>query len=164
MCPHVFTGLCRGSTERELVPSAVPFALTAPCHIPIFLLGKSQRRIKEDGKYRGYFPDRRNHWLVCRHGCNIKAQWQKSRFTWALIKSMCRERHMLPAVDQMLARLSEAKVFSKLDATAGFWQLPINCIHHLIWKVLLLQSSIHHIVHIRRLPKDKLSGHVRFAQ
>ena len=35
--------------------------------------------------------------------------------------SVRRERHVLPAVDQVVAQLSDAKVFTKLDANAGFW-------------------------------------------
>ena len=37
-----------------------------------------------------------------------------------------RERHILPAVDETLAKLAGATVFTKLDATAGFWQVPLH--------------------------------------
>ena len=37
-----------------------------------------------------------------------------------------RERHILPAVDHTLAMLAGAKVFTKLDATSGFWQIPLS--------------------------------------
>lgn len=40
--------------------------------------------------------------------------------------SVCRERHPLPAVDQTLAQLAGAKIFSKLDANSGFWQIPLS--------------------------------------
>ncbi len=33
---------------------------------------------------------------------------------------------MLPSVEQILAKLAEAKVFSKLDANSGFWQIPLS--------------------------------------
>ncbi len=36
------------------------------------------------------------------------------------------ERHILLAVDETLAKLPGATVFSKLDATAGFWQIPLH--------------------------------------
>ena len=39
---------------------------------------------------------------------------------------MHREQHPLPAVDQVLAQLAGAKVMSKLDANAGFWQIPLS--------------------------------------
>ena len=40
-----------------------------------------------------------------------------------LNKNVCRERHILPAVEQTLTQLVGAKVFSKLDANSGFWQI-----------------------------------------
>ena len=43
-----------------------------------------------------------------------------------LNQSVCRERHLLPAVEQTLAQLDGAKVFSKLDANSGFWQIPLS--------------------------------------
>ena len=36
-----------------------------------------------------------------------------------------RERHILPSVELTLAQLGEAKVFSKLDANSGFWQVKL---------------------------------------
>ena len=37
--------------------------------------------------------------------------------------SILRELHPLPAVDHVLAQMAGAKVFSKLDANSGFWQI-----------------------------------------
>ena len=39
--------------------------------------------------------------------------------------SVLRETHPLPKVDDTLAQLTGAKVFSKLDANSGFWQIPL---------------------------------------
>ena len=39
--------------------------------------------------------------------------------------SVLRETHSLPRVDDTLAELTGAKVFSKLDANSGFWQIPL---------------------------------------
>ena len=39
---------------------------------------------------------------------------------------MLREVHPLPKVDETLAQLSGAKLFSKLDANSGFWQIPLS--------------------------------------
>ena len=39
--------------------------------------------------------------------------------------SVRREKHMLPSVEQILAQLSGAKVFSKIDANSGFHQIPL---------------------------------------
>ena len=43
-----------------------------------------------------------------------------------LNKSVRRETYPLPRVSDMLARLSEGRVFSKLDANSGFWQVNLD--------------------------------------
>ena len=43
-----------------------------------------------------------------------------------LNESVIRERHIFPAVDETLAKLEGARVFTKLDATSGFWQVPLH--------------------------------------
>lgn len=42
-----------------------------------------------------------------------------------LNESVLREVHPLPKVDIILAQLTGAKVFSKLDTNSGFWQVPL---------------------------------------
>ena len=43
-----------------------------------------------------------------------------------LNQSVKRELHHLPAVEQVLAQLTGANVFSKLDGNLGFWQIPLD--------------------------------------
>ena len=43
-----------------------------------------------------------------------------------LNESVLREVHPMPKVDETLAQLTGAKIFSKLDANSGFWQIPIS--------------------------------------
>ena len=43
-----------------------------------------------------------------------------------LNKNVQRERHILPSVEQTLAQIGGAKVFSKLDANSGFWQVELS--------------------------------------
>ena len=43
-----------------------------------------------------------------------------------LNENVRREKHDLPSVAQTLGRLAGAKVFSKLDANSGFWQIPLT--------------------------------------
>ena len=38
--------------------------------------------------------------------------------------SVRREKHILPSVEQILAKLSRAKCFRKLDANSAFHQIP----------------------------------------
>ena len=42
-----------------------------------------------------------------------------------LNESALREVYPLPRVDEILAQLSGSRVFSKLDANSGFWQIPL---------------------------------------
>ena len=43
-----------------------------------------------------------------------------------LNQNVCRERHILPSVKQILAQLGGAKIFTKLDANFGFWQIALT--------------------------------------
>ena len=43
----------------------------------------------------------------------------------ALNESVLREVYPIPKVDETLAQLTGATVFSKLDANSGFWQIPL---------------------------------------
>ena len=42
-----------------------------------------------------------------------------------LNESVKRENHPLPSVEESLAKLSGSKVFTKLDANSGFWQINL---------------------------------------
>ena len=43
-----------------------------------------------------------------------------------LNESVLRETHLIPKVNETLAQLAGATVFSKLDANSGFWQIPLK--------------------------------------
>jgi hypothetical protein len=43
-----------------------------------------------------------------------------------LNESVQRKRHILPSVEQTLARIGGAKHFSKLDANSGYWQIELD--------------------------------------
>ena len=42
-----------------------------------------------------------------------------------LNESVRRERHEMPSVEYNLGQLSDTRIFSKLDANTGFWQVPL---------------------------------------
>ena len=65
-----------------------------------------------------------------------------------LNESVKRERHPLPAVDQTLAQLAGAKVFTKLDTNSGFWQIPLSPNSALLTTFITPFSRYH----FRRLP------------
>ena len=68
-----------------------------------------------------------------------------------LNKAVQREVHPMFSVDESLAKLGQSKIFSKLDAKSGFWQIPLcpetgrvqtpHHLHHALW-LLLLQSAL----------------------
>lgn len=43
-----------------------------------------------------------------------------------LNRYVCRENYILPSVEHSFGKLAGAKVFSKLDANMGFWQIPLT--------------------------------------
>ena len=43
-----------------------------------------------------------------------------------LNESVKRERYMLPNLEDVAPELAEAKIFSKLDASSEFWQIPLH--------------------------------------
>jgi len=43
-----------------------------------------------------------------------------------LNRCVLREHHPLPKIDETLAQLSGATIFSKLDVNSGFWQVPLS--------------------------------------
>uniref|UniRef100_A0A8K9WN46 ribonuclease H n=1 Tax=Oncorhynchus mykiss TaxID=8022 RepID=A0A8K9WN46_ONCMY len=43
-----------------------------------------------------------------------------------LNEALCRERHILPSVEQSLAQLDALQVVTKLDARLGFWQISLS--------------------------------------
>ena len=55
--------------------------------------------------------------------------------------SILREVHPLPKVEETLAQLSGAKIFSKLDAKSGYWQIPLSPSSCLLTTLILLQQA-----------------------
>jgi hypothetical protein len=43
-----------------------------------------------------------------------------------LNKAVCREHYTLPSLDDVAPKLKDSKLFSKLDAASGFWQIPLD--------------------------------------
>lgn len=130
MFPKVFSGLGKleGSYKIKLSEGAVPYALSAPRRVPLPLVEKVKlelHRMEEMGVIRRI--EEPTPWcagmvVVPKPNGNIRICVDLTR----LNENVCRERHILPAVDETLAQLEGAAVFSKLDATSGFWQIPLH--------------------------------------
>ena len=43
-----------------------------------------------------------------------------------LNENVMREIHPMATVDESLAKLKDSKIFTKLDAKSGFWQIPLD--------------------------------------
>eukprot|EP00731_Ephydatia_muelleri_P017556 Em0010g654a len=128
--PDFFTGLGTLGEEYKIClrPHAQPFALYTPRRVALPLMNtvkEELERMVELGVIRPV--QEATEW--CAGMVVVPKADGKIRicvdFT-KLNESVCRELHMLPCVEQILAQLSGAKVFSKLDANSGFWQIKLS--------------------------------------
>lgn len=128
--PKVFTGLGKleGEYKIKLKENATPFALAVPRRVPLPLRGKVQEELNRMEAMGVISPiEEATEWcsgmvVVPKPNGKIRICVDLTR----LNEDVCRERHILPAVDETLAKLAGARIFSKLDATAGFWQIPLH--------------------------------------
>ena len=125
--PHLFTGL--GKIQQpytiQLQQDAKPYALSTPRRIPIPLMGEELQRMVKAGVISQITEP--TEW--CAGMVVVRKKNNKIRVCVDLTrlnKSVKRECHPLPAVEQTLAQLAEARVFTKLDANSGFWQIPLS--------------------------------------
>ncbi|XP_061132648.1 uncharacterized protein K02A2.6-like [Syngnathus typhle] len=129
--PELFTGLgiMKGEYHIVLKPEAQPFSVSTPRRISIPLLPKVKEelsRMEQQGVISKV--EQPTEWCApmvvvpkpARDRVRICSDLTQ------LNKSVLRERHQLPSVENTLGQLSGAKVFSKLDANAGFWQIPLS--------------------------------------
>ena len=89
---------------------------------------------------KGEKSDRGNAGTRCHLSCDSSTEWcagiapvlkpnGKVRICVDLTelnKAVQREVHPMPSVDESLAKLGNSKIFSKLDANSGFWQIPLD--------------------------------------
>ena len=128
--PELFEGLGNLGEEYEiqLEPGAKPFSLYTPRRVPLPL----QQTVKEEldkMETMGVISkvDDPTPWCA-----GMVVAPKKSGAVRICVdlkplnKSVLREVHPLPRVDDTLAQLTGAKLFSKLDANSGFWQIPLS--------------------------------------
>lgn len=128
--PKLFKGL--GTMEGEyniaLKQNATPYALATARRIPLPLKAQVEqelRRMERLGVIRKV--DAPTEW--CAGMVVVPKGNNKVRICVDLTKlnkNVCRERHILPSVEQTLAQLKGAKIFTKLDANSGFWQIKLS--------------------------------------
>ena len=127
--PELFTGLGKLKMTYRITmkKDAVPFAVTAPRRVPLPM----QQKVKDD-------LERLEDLDVIRP-MTTPTDWcvpivvvpkanNKVRVCVDLTKlndSVRREKFPLPTTDELLAQLSGATTFSKLDCNSGFYQIPL---------------------------------------
>lgn len=128
--PAVFSGLgkLKQPYKIELETGAVPYALSTPRRVPLPLREKVKAELErmEDMGVISRVTEP-TPWCA---GMVVAPKSRPGKIRLCvdltrLNKWVRRERHILPAVDHTLAMLAGAKVFTKLDATSGFWQIPL---------------------------------------
>ena len=128
--PELFTGLGTLGSEYKisLKPDAKPYALHTARRVPISLrkeVEKELNRMESLGVISQI--DEPSPW--CAGMVVVSKPSGKVRICVdmkPLNENVMREFHPLPAVDETLAQLSGARIFTKLDANAGFWQIPLT--------------------------------------
>ena len=127
--PNLFEGLgaLPGEYRIELQPDTQPFALNTSRHVPLPLRLAVKEELNRMQQLGVISPvDSPTDW--CAGMVVVPKPGGKVRICVDLTKlneSVKRKKHPLPTVELTLSQISGAKVFSKLDANAGFWQIPL---------------------------------------
>ena len=128
--PKLFTGLgsLEGEYHIELEPDSVPFSLSTPRRVAIPLMQKVKKEL-EAMEASGIISrvEQPTDWcagmvVVPKPSGKIRVCVDLTR----LNQSVKRERHIMPSVEQSLAQLGGAVMFSKLDANSGFYQVKLD--------------------------------------
>ena len=128
--PELFKGLgtLKGEYHIKHKQEAKPFTLSTPRRVALPLLPKVQaelQRMEQLGVITRV--DKPTDWcagmvVVPKPNGNVRICVDLTK----LNECVHRERLILPSVEQILAQLTGAKVFSKLDANSGFWQIRLS--------------------------------------
>ncbi|KAL7846654.1 hypothetical protein SRHO_G00216340 [Serrasalmus rhombeus] len=128
-------GLVQQPYTIKLKPGVKPVSLKAPRRVPLPLMGKVKQELQRMEKL-GVISriEEPTEWCS---GMVVAPQKDKDEVRICvdltpLNEAVCREKFILPSVDQTLGMLSGAKFFSKIDANMGFWQIPLtkDCAHY----------------------------------
>ena len=118
-------GRLQKSYHIKLKEPVVPFSLNSPRRVAIPLLPKVKKEL-ERMESLGVISRVEQATPWCAGMVIVPKPDGRIRICVDLTKlnlAVCRERHILPSVEQSLAMLGGGKVFSKIDANSGFWQI-----------------------------------------
>lgn len=128
--PSLFQSLSKLQVDCtiQLQEGAKPFALSAPCRVAFPLLQAMKQELQcldELGVIEKVKEP--TEWCV---GMVVMPE-KNNKFRiyidlTGLNQSVHKERHPSPAVDQTLAQTARAKIFTKLDAKSGLWQITLS--------------------------------------
>ena len=128
--PRICSGLgeMRQPYAIKLKPGAQPFSLKTPRRITLPLMGKVKQELSrmED---LGVICRIEEPTDWCAGIVVVPKKTGAVRICVDLTKlneSVRREKFILPSVEETLGMLAGARIFSKLDANMGFWQIPLT--------------------------------------
>lgn len=127
MCGTKGLGKLEGEYTIKLMNNAKPYTLTTPRRVAIPLLPRVKVEL-ERMERMGIIRQVRDPTDWCAGMVVVPKSGDRVRICVDLTRlneNICRERHPLPTIEQTLAQLAGAKVFTKLDANSGFWQIPL---------------------------------------
>ncbi|GBM80485.1 Transposon Ty3-G Gag-Pol polyprotein [Araneus ventricosus] len=118
----------KGCYSIKLKPGAIPFAITSPRRVPIPILKQTKaelERIVEEKVNTAVLKP--TEWcapvvIVPKSDSNVRICVDLVE----LNKNAMRELHPLPKAEYTLNLFVGAKMFSKLNANSGFWQIPLE--------------------------------------
>ena len=113
-----------GDFSIKLKPDSTPFALTTPRRVTIPLLNKVKAEL-ERMKNLGVISKVDVPAECCAGMVVVPKPDGNIRICVDLTKlneNVLRETYPLPKIDNLLAQISESKIFTKLDCNSGFWQ------------------------------------------
>ena len=128
--PKVFTGLgtLGGDYTIRLKEDAHPFALYTPRRVPFSLRSQVQDELTRM-EALGVISKVKDPTPWCAGMVVVPKKTGAVRICVdlkPLNESVLREVHPIPRVDEALAQLTGATIFTKLDANSGFWQIPLS--------------------------------------
>ena len=112
---------------REVVPFLISYHICIPRRVTIALMPNVIAEL-EPMEHLGVISPISEPTELCACMVVVPKPGGKVRICVDLTRlnqNVHREQHILPAVNQRLARIAGAKVSSKLDTNSGFWQVPL---------------------------------------
>lgn len=111
-----------------LKKGAEPYSITTARRVPIPLLEKVKNEL-ESMKKLGIIEEITTPTDWCAPMVPVQKKGGRIRICTdfkKLNEAVKRERYILPTLDDLLHKLRGSTIYSKLDATSGFWQLPLD--------------------------------------